>query len=178
MKAWVLGRSALLGASLLLLVGLVAVPVLAKPPTSPPGQSNKPEKTPEAPVTYTGTLESVTDADGRASYTLSVGGATYQLSAGPSWYWGENHPLRRYVGQKVTIDGEQAEGATEVDVLRVNGTELRGSGKPPWAGGWKAVGERHPGWSQAKADRFAARFGDCFPPGHCKAKSPPTPAAP
>jgi opacity protein-like surface antigen len=46
-----------------------------------------------------------------------------------------------------------------------------GHGKPPWAGGWKRVGEGHPGWSQEKADRFKAKFGDCFPPGQCKDKS-------
>ena len=40
----------------------------------------------------------------------------------------------------------------------------------------EVVGERHPGWSQEKADRESARayekqvrFGlDCWPPGHCK----------
>jgi hypothetical protein len=47
---------------------------------------------------------------------------------------------------------------------------LREPGKPPWAGGWKVVGEKHPGWSQEKADRFKAKFGDCFPPGQCKDK--------
>jgi hypothetical protein len=59
--------------------------------------------------------------------------------------------------------------------VAVDGTRLREPGKPPWAGGWKVVGERHPGWSEEKAARFAerqaakaARFGDCWPPGHCK----------
>ncbi len=70
----------------------------------------------------------------------------------------------------MTITGEQAAGSTEVDVLTVDGKALREPGKPPWAGGWKVVGERHPGWSQEKADRFKAKFGDCFPPGQCKTK--------
>jgi hypothetical protein len=47
---------------------------------------------------------------------------------------------------------------------------VREAGKPPWAGGWRRVGERHPGWSQEKADRMKAKFGDCFPPGQCKDK--------
>ena len=70
----------------------------------------------------------------------------------------------------MTVDGEVAEGSTDVDVLAVNGTALREAGKPPWAGGWKVVGKQHPGWSQEKADRFQAKFGDCFPPGQCKDK--------
>jgi len=75
----------------------------------------------------------------------------------------------------VTVTGEAAEGSTEVDVLMVNGTVIREPGKPPWAGGWKQVGENHPGWSAEKAARWAAKaakqgqkFGDCWPPGHCK----------
>ena len=32
------------------------------------------------------------------------------------------------------------------------------------------VGAAHPGWSQDKADRMKAKFGDCFPPGKCKDK--------
>ncbi len=59
-------------------------------------------------------------------------------------------------------------GGTEVDVQTVDGTAIRAPGKPPWAGGWKVQGEKHPGWSQAKADKFKAKFGDCWPPGHCK----------
>ena len=75
----------------------------------------------------------------------------------------------------MTVTGEAAEGSTEVDVLTVNGTVIREPGKPPWAGGWKQVGENHPGWSAEKAARWAEKaakqgqkFGDCWPPGHCK----------
>ena len=31
------------------------------------------------------------------------------------------------------------------------------TGKPPWAGGPKVQGERHPGWKAWKADKFAAK---------------------
>jgi hypothetical protein len=39
----------------------------------------------------------------------------------------------------------------------VDGKTIREPGRPPWAGGWKVVGEKHPGWSQEKADRQAAK---------------------
>jgi hypothetical protein len=147
---------------------VVAVPVLAANPSSPPGQSkDKPAKT---EVTLHGTIEA-SDADGKTEYTLTDGGTTYRLEAGPAWFFGDNHPLKSYVGQDVTVVGEQAEGSDEVDVISINGTALREPDKPPWAGGWKRVGEIHPGWSQDKADRMKAKFGDCFPPGQCKDKT-------
>jgi hypothetical protein len=151
----------------LLLVAL-AVPVLAVKPSSPPGQAK--DKVPTAPITLTGTIETATNADGESTYTLRDGGTTYTLEAGPKWFFGENYPLKPFVGKSVTVVGEVAEGSTDVDVKSVDGVALRGEGKPPWAGGWKRVGEAHPGWSQEKADRFQARFGDCFPPGLCKDK--------
>ena len=76
------------------------------------------------------------------------------LEAGPSWYWGDHHPLAPFVGKHVTVVGEQATGSTEVDVHSVDGTVVREPGKPPWAGGWKAVGKIHPGWTQEKADTW------------------------
>lgn len=157
----------LLLASVTLMV-LAAVPVLAGGNPNAPGQAK--EKSPSTPITISGTVERSTDAEGETSYTLRDGGTTYTLEAGPRWFYGENYPLEPFVGESVTIDGEIAEGSTEVDVHAVNGTPLRDSGKPPWAGGWKVVGEAHPGWSQEKADRFQAKFGDCFPPGQCKDK--------
>ena len=162
-------RLAVLGLGVVLLIALLAIPALAQPPEGgPPGQAK--ERVPEVPVTLEGTVEVTTDADGKQTYTLTAGGMSYQLDAGPAWFHGDAHPLAPFVGQSVSIDGEQAEGSTEVNVLAVNGTQLRAAGKPPWAGGWMRVGERHPGWSQEKADRFAAKFGDCFPPGQCKEK--------
>ena len=147
------------------------------------GQAGKPDKadkvkTPEEPITLTGTVTTATDADGDVVYSLATGGTSYELDAGPSWFFGTNHPLKPYVGESVRIDGEKKVGSNEVDVLKVNGTVIREPGKPPWAGGWKRVGQIHPGWSQEKWDRWqskkagkAARFGGCWPPGHCKETS-------
>jgi hypothetical protein len=161
-------RPSLAFVAIAVLTVVLAVPVLAGQPSEPPGQGKtKVEKT---PITLTGTINTATDADGEATYTLRDGGTTYTLDAGPSWFFGDNHPLKPFVGQSVTVEGEVAAGSTEVDVKSVNGTALRGEGKPAWAGGWKRVGELHPGWSQEKADRFAEKFGDCFPPGQCKDK--------
>jgi hypothetical protein len=155
-----------------LMVIALAVPVLAAKPSSPPGQAK--EKVPSTPITLNGTIQTAADADGETTYTLRDGGTTYTLGAGPKWFFGGAYPLDPYVGENVTIEGEIAEGTTEVDVISVNGVALREAGKPPWAGGWKRVGSAHPGWSQDKADRFADkadRFGGCFPPGQCKDKS-------
>ena len=153
-----------------LLALVLAVPVLAAGGSSnAPGQQK--DKTPSAPITLNGTIEKSTNADGETVYTLADGGTTYTLEAGPPWFYDEGaYPLEAYVGDDVTVEGEVAEGSTNVDVLSINGTALRAAGKPPWAGGWKRVGERHPGWSQEKADRFQAKFGDCFPPGQCRDK--------
>lgn len=152
-----------------------------------PDKSAKPEKSPKAPkaekapgidVTITGTVATRTDADGNTEYTTVAGGRTLVLDAGPSWFHGANHPLKAFVGKRVTITGSQRAGEDEVDVDAVNGTRLRAAGKPPWAGGWKRVGERHPGWTQEKWDRWQAKAAakaralgtDCFPPGQCKDK--------
>jgi hypothetical protein len=76
---------------------------------------------------------------------------------GPPWWWGDDHPLKGLVGKTVTVAGERADGAADVDVFIVDGKTLREAGRPPWAGGWKAVGERHPGWAQWKADKAAEK---------------------
>ena len=163
-------RNLLSGLVLFALLALVAIPVLAggQGKDNAPGQAK--EKAPKTPITISGTIEVASDENGKDVYTLTDGGTTYTLSAGPSWFFGKDHPLKPYVGQSVTVDGEVAEGSTDVDVVAIDGTALREPGKPPWAGGWKVVGERHPGWSQDKADRFKDKFGDCFPPGQCKDK--------
>ncbi len=177
---------------LLILVAMVAIPALAADPSGAPGASAsaeaskapKPSKVPKQPkaervpaveVTVTGTVATRTDADGDAEYTITVDGRVLTLDAGPSWFFKDAHPLRAFVGKRVTIVGSQRTGSAEVDVETVDGTRLRAPGKPPWAGGWKAVGKDHPGWSQEKADRWelkqaerAERFGSgCFPPGQC-----------
>jgi hypothetical protein len=151
----------MLGVLALLLA--LAVPALAAKPDK--GANAK-----ETPITVTGNVQVAKDAAGKDSYTLSAGGKTYTLEAGPPWFFGDHHALKPFVGKSVTIAGEIAEGSTEIDVVSVNGTALREPGKPPWAGGWKVVGANHPGWSQEKADRMMAKFGDCFPPGPCKDK--------
>jgi len=133
-----------------------------------PDKADKANKTPEVAITLSGTVATATDAKGRPTFSLSSGGKTYELDAGPPWFWGTNNPLAKFAGKSVTITGETHVGSTEVDVQTVDGTAIRAPGKPPWAGGWKVVGEKHPGWSQAKADKFKAKFGGCWPPGHCK----------
>lgn len=156
-------------AAMALLALVVALPAIAAPPAG----AGK-DKVPSTPITISGTVVSSTDENGKTTYTLTDGGTTYTLHAGPPWFFGHAYPLESYVGHDVVIDGEVAEGSTDVEVRTVDGTALRAPGKPPWAGGWKAVGEIHPGWSQDKADKFATmaeRFGGCFPPGQCKDKS-------
>ena len=155
-------RGPLLAGAVGLLAIVIALPVLAAAPPK-----DKVEKT---PITLKGSIRTATDASGDTTYTLNSGGTTYTLQAGPKWFHGDNHPLKPYVGRNVTVEGEIAAGSTEVSVISVEGTALRAPGKPPWAGGWKKVGKLHPGWSQEKADRFKAKFGDCFPPGQCKDK--------
>jgi hypothetical protein len=146
------------------------------PERPPKPAKDKAAKTPGEPVTLTGTVGSRTDADGRTAYTLTTGASVVVLDAGPSWFYGDDHPLADHVGEVVTVAGTQRAGADEVDVETVDGHAIREPGKPPWAGGPKVVGERHPGWSEEKAARWeakraeqAARHGTtCWPPGHCK----------
>lgn len=192
MQAKAVQRLAGLGAAALA-AALLAVPALgqeASPaPTGDPAATARPnpprgpkaDKVPEVPVTLTGRVGTRTDADGAARYTLAVGSTVYELHAGPPWWWGEAHPLAKLVGKTVTVTGERAEGSTSVDVLTVDGTAVREAGKPPWAGGWKAVGERHPGWAQWKADKHAAKWADGHPglgrdgaPGQLKPKASPS----
>jgi len=149
--------------AVLILSGIAILPVLAAKP-------DKAAHAEKSPITVSGTIQLATDADGHETYSLQDGGKTYTLEAGPPWFFGDKYPLKKFVGQKVTIAGEAAQGSTEVEVVSVNGTALRAPGKPPWAGGWRVVGAVHPGWSQEKADRMKAKFGDCFPPGQCKTK--------
>lgn len=183
-------RIPLLAIALLALVGVVAIPALAAGPSSAPGAaaSERPDKgpkaskEPEVAVTLQGVVSKATDADGKTTYTIASAGKTIRLDAGPSWFFGDKHPLAAFVGKSVTITGGQR--GDEVDVETVDGARLRAEGKPPWAGGWKAVGSAHPGWTQEKADRWAAHqaakaakqggaaagAAGCWPPGQCKDK--------
>jgi hypothetical protein len=134
-----------------------------EPDESPGNEGGKPDKTgkgnetPEVAITLRGTIARTTDADGNSAFTLASGGKTYGLEAGPPWFWGPKNPLAPFAGKTVTITGETQAGSTDVDVLTVDGTTIRAPGKPPWAGGWRAVGSKHPGWSQEKADKFKAK---------------------
>ena len=174
-------RLGLLAIAVLAVVAVVALPALAASPSPSgatsgehPGKGPKASHEPEVQVTLRGTVAAVTDADGRTDYTLTADGKTVHLEAGPPWFWGDHHPLAAFVGKTVTITGDQS--GDEVDVATVDGTAIRGAGRPPWAGGPKAVGSAHPGWSQEKANRFAdkakARGLDCWPPGQCKEHGP------
>ena len=112
----------------------MAIPALAAAPTASPSTSSaspapsaktggserekasekaKEQKVPEVAVTLAGTVGSRTDADGETEYTLAVGSTTYTLEAGPSWFWKDKHPLKPYIGKRVTVGGEQAQGTTE-----------------------------------------------------------------
>ena len=117
----------------------------AKPEKNPNTATDKEAKEPEVDVTVTGTVTKGTDGKW-PSYTLTAGGTTWELSAGPPWYWGDANPLDPYTGKTVTLVGEHRQGDTELDVKTVDGKAIRADGKPPWAGGPWVVGPKHPGW--------------------------------
>jgi len=161
-------RYLLLAAGLVALLA-IAVPALAADPSpsgEPPGQTRpekpgepekpgKPEKAdkgPEIAATLRGTVERSTDGKGRPTFTMTVDGTTWELSAGPKWYWGDRNPLAEHVGATVEVAGTHHEGQTDLDVETVDGAAIRAAGKPPWAGGPKVVGEAHPGWKDWKAE--------------------------
>lgn len=135
--------------------GAAAVPAASQKPA--PSKGPRADKAPETPVTLTGIVGARAEADGGTTYTLTVGTTVYELEVGPPWFWGDANPLKPSVGKTVTIEGEQAAGSTDIDVKTVDGTAIRGDGKPPWAGGWKVVGKTHPGWAQWKVDKQAAK---------------------
>ncbi len=99
---------------------------------------------------------------------MTVDGVTWELSAGPKWFWGNNHPLAAFVGKTVQVTGTYHAGETELDVATIDGKALRAAGKPPWAGGPKAVGNAHPGWNNGKPGKGHGRDSA---PGQRKDKS-------
>lgn len=123
--------------------------------TKAPKASKAPDADDTTPITTVkGVLVSVKDADGDVHYAIG----DVRLSVGPPWFWGKTHPLADLVGKSITVTGRMdsgtnpnAKGKTsdgpEFDVYTVNGTTVRSPGKPPWAGGPKVVGERHPGYA-------------------------------
>jgi hypothetical protein len=130
-------------------IALVVISIVATTtgPTPGKGQAGKAQKShaPEHAITIHGTIQKAAAQDGTTSYTMIANGTTYRLSDGPAWWWGANDPLAAYVGRTVDVVGAVAEGSTEIDVQSVDGKALRSPGRPPWAGGPKVVGEKHPG---------------------------------
>src|SRR6188472_1247625 len=134
-------RILLIGATIVAALA-IAIPVMGADPSpsgGPPGQT-KPEKSPnpnkpdkaakaekaaEVPVTVQGTVTKGTDENGRPTYSVTADGKTWQLSAGPSWYWGDKNPLNAYVGKSVSIAGNTHAGDTELYVDAVDGKALR-----------------------------------------------------
>lgn len=101
----------------------IAIPAMGAGPTprpTPPGHA-KADKGPELERTVRGTVETSTDADGRPAFSITADGETWTLSAGPSWYWGDEHPLAAWVGKTVEVAGTYHEGETELDVETVDG---------------------------------------------------------
>lgn len=171
-------------------IGMTAGPGLAADPSPKPGHGKGADKGPETPVSVSGTVRAATDEQGRTEYTLTSGGTTWTLDAGPAWWYGAAHPLAPLVGRSVSIEGTTRAGTSEVDVQSINGTAVREPGRPPWAGGWKVVGEKHPGFKPWKAERAAwksARFmqkwggervlGRAGAPGQLKPKPSPSPGS-
>ena len=145
-----------------------ATPVAPKT-TETPEAAETPDTEP-APATLKGVLTTGTDADGDPAYFIG----TTRIGVGPPWFWGDKNPLAPYVGKTVTLTGHMDQGkpastnpngkakaaeGPEFEVYTVNGTTVRAPGKPPWAGGPKVVGEKHPGykgWSQGQAGKDKA----------------------
>lgn len=140
------------------ILALLAVPVMAA----------KPDKGPELTKTISGTISSFEDAKGRAGFEMTVGGVTWELSAGPKWFWGANNPLARFVGKAVEVTGTHHAGETDLSVDTVDGSAIRPAGKPAWAGGPKVVGKSHPGWKEGKPGKGLGRE---HAPGQLKDKS-------
>ncbi len=127
----------------------------------------------EQVVTVTGLLSTTSDAGGDTRYTITVDGQVIRLDAGPRWFHGDTYPLAPFVGKTVTVTGEQGGNGPkqgrgkspaktrpsepEIDVFTVtlNGqtTVIRAAGKPPWAGGPKAVGGNKPGYGKGRGDK-------------------------
>jgi hypothetical protein len=152
-------RRLVLPLAVLMTLLLMAAPVLAA----------KPDKGPELAQTLTGTVVGSTDGKGRPTFSMTVGGVVWELSAGPKWFWGANNPLAPYVGDAVEVAGTYHAGETTLSVDSVNGTALRPAGRPDWAGGPKRIGGRHPGFKDGSHP--GKGLGRAKAPGQLKDKS-------
>jgi hypothetical protein len=139
--------------------------------TAKPAATTKPEPDEtEGPIQkLTGVLGIRTEADGDREYVLNG----VELSVGPPWFWGTKNPLAPYVGKTVMVTGRMEDprpsakvnandaDGPELEVYTVNGAVVRAQGKPPWAGGPKVVGDRHPGnagGAHAKAEQAKVKM--------------------
>ncbi len=119
-------------------------------------EADEPKQQTEA----SGKVGAARDDDGETEYNLSANGGTVELDAGPPWFYEDDYPLAQFVGETVTVTGESGtnrEGEPEIDVLSVTTRDgqterIRSEGKPPWAGGPKEVGSKHPGYGKADAE--------------------------
>jgi hypothetical protein len=145
----------------------------AEPDEAANPDKTKPDKGAETAISLEGTVRTTVGGHGFPTYSMTVDGTTWTLSAGPPWYWGDKNPLAAYVGKSVTVAGTTRAGGTEVDVETVDGTALRGPGKPPWAGGPWVIGSTHPGWKDWMADGKPGNgHGRDTAPGQLKKASP------
>jgi hypothetical protein len=158
-------RRAFLPVAALATLLLIAAPVFGANPSAKPAKA---DKGPEIARTMTGTVATAVDEKGRPTYTMVVDGVTWELSAGPKWFWGANNPLAAYVGKAVEVAGTYHAGENDLDVETVDGKALRAAGRPPWAGGPKVVGSSHPGWKDGKPGKGHGRENA---PGQNKDKS-------
>jgi hypothetical protein len=182
-------RIALQGLALVAAISVSVPAVMAADPSPSPaasetqkpgrGPSERAASGPALEITLSGTIEQSSDAWGRPTFSLTSGGVTYELTAGPKWYHGTGGgPLAAYAGQSVEVHGWHRDGSTNVSVDTVDGTRIRPEGRPPWAGGPAAHGQRHPGWKPWHADGKPGRgHGRDNAPGQLKDKPPSDEAA-
>jgi hypothetical protein len=138
-----------------------------------PDKTEKPDKGPETSISIKGTIDKAADGKGRPTYSMTVDGKTWELSAGPPWFWGDMNPLNAFVGKSVMVVGTTRTGDAEIDVETVDGTALRAPGKPPWAGGPWVVGSTHPGYKDWMANGKPGKgLGRESAPGQLKKASP------
>ena len=142
--------------------------------TAKPGKGPKDARAPRVEITLTGIIERTTDAKGRPTFTLTSGGTTYELSAGPKWYYGPGGgPLAAHVGTSTEVHGWHRDGSTKVSVDTVDGSRIVTTGRPPWAGGPKIHGQKHPGWKAwHEHGRRGHGLGRDGAPGQLKDKPP------
>jgi hypothetical protein len=159
-------------------VAVVVIALLLLQASKPTTGKAQKTHTPEQAITVHGTIQKATAPDSKIAYTLVANATTYRLSDGPEWWWGPNDPLASYVGKTVDVTGEIAQGSTDIDVLSIDGKAIRAPGRPPWAGGPRAVGEKHPGFKASKdandkaKDKGSGKPGASATPSSSAAPSP------